>query len=151
VGKTALAGSRAADAVVPADRLAAASCRLPDSNLLQCCHTLSPGAGNPSDLRQLCFFCRYVGNRTGTTGAALAIGTGIWTFSRHRPGSVMDVVPGDAVSSTILLAAAAAVQVRQNPGPGLSGGLTSYITSSWARVKPYSLGSPGPCNVDKPA
>ena len=55
---------------------------------------------------------RYVGNRTGTTGAALAIGTGIWTYSRHRPGSVMDVVPGDAVSSTILLAAAAAVQVH---------------------------------------
>jgi hypothetical protein len=60
---------------------------------------------------------RYVGNRTGTTGAALAIGTGIWTYSRHRPGSVMDVVPGDAVSSTILLAAAAAVQVCLHPGP----------------------------------
>lgn len=54
---------------------------------------------------------RYVGNRTGATGAALAIATGIWLFSRHAARSIFDLVPGDAVSSAILLAAAATMQV----------------------------------------
>ena len=54
---------------------------------------------------------RYVGNKTGATGAALAIGAGLWMFSRHAARSVFDLVPGDAVSSAILLAAAATLQV----------------------------------------
>ncbi|KAL3139076.1 Fatty acyl-CoA reductase 2 [Trebouxia sp. C0010 RCD-2024] len=50
----------------------------------------------------------YVGNTAGSTGAALAIATGIAAWTCHQPSSVFDVVPGDLVSSTILAAAAAA-------------------------------------------
>lgn len=52
----------------------------------------------------------YVGNTAGSTGAALAIATGIAAWTCHQPSSVFDVVPGDLVSSTILAAAAAITQ-----------------------------------------
>ncbi len=52
-----------------------------------------------------------MGNRTGATGAALAIAHGMWMFSQHSARSILDLVPGDTVSSAILLAAAATVQV----------------------------------------
>ncbi|KAL0022255.1 hypothetical protein WJX77_010593 [Trebouxia sp. C0004] len=52
----------------------------------------------------------YVGNTAGSTGAALAIATGIAAWTCHQPSSTFDLVPGDMVSSTILAAAAVTAQ-----------------------------------------
>ncbi|KAA6426508.1 MAG: hypothetical protein FRX49_03618 [Trebouxia sp. A1-2] len=52
----------------------------------------------------------YVGNTAGSTGAALAIATGIAAWTCHQPSSTFDLVPGDIVSSTILAAAAVTAQ-----------------------------------------
>ncbi|KAL0047381.1 hypothetical protein WJX82_002034 [Trebouxia sp. C0006] len=52
----------------------------------------------------------YVGNTAGSTGAALAIATGIAAWTCHQPSSTFDLVPGDIVSSSILAAAAVTAQ-----------------------------------------
>lgn len=55
----------------------------------------------------------FVGNKSGATGAALAIAAGLWRYSQHLPSSIMDIVPGDTVASAVLLATAAAASPRK--------------------------------------
>ncbi|KAK9819568.1 hypothetical protein WJX81_007717 [Elliptochloris bilobata] len=52
----------------------------------------------------------YIGNASGATGVALAIGTGVATFCCHAPSSILDVVPGDHVAAAVLTAGAALMQ-----------------------------------------
>lgn len=40
---------------------------------------------------------------------------GIATFSCHKPGNIVDVVPGDHVAAAVLTAGAALMQVRHGP------------------------------------
>lgn len=57
----------------------------------------------------------FIGNKSGATGAALAIAAGLWRYSQHSPTSIMDIVPGDTVAAAVLLATSAAAASPVSP------------------------------------
>ncbi|KAK9815436.1 hypothetical protein WJX72_003651 [[Myrmecia] bisecta] len=56
----------------------------------------------------------YVGNKSGATGAALAIATGLAAYTCHQPKNPIDIVPADLVASAVLACAAEAMQGHLN-------------------------------------